>query len=315
MEKDTIRPISDALRKKASEELNENNKYTAGELEALRTWIKQSEHIRGRTDQQFLISFLRVCKHSLQRVKEKMDIYYSIRSVMPEVMANRDPLDPLIRKVIKMGVSVPLPRTVHPDDPKVMLIRGNAFEGDVCDFSDVQKVFTMIGDIQFRDDDQLVICGETAIIDMGNSSSGYFFNFNLSFLKKAAILNQQGRPLRQKGFHFINTPKGFEVVINVFKSLMTEKNRDKTIIFHGSSLQSLHKYFPKSILPTEYGGDLGPVQQFVDDWEQRLIDNRDYLIHDQSLGVDESKRKSTNPVSEETYLFGTEGSFRKLEID
>ncbi|XP_019530553.3 alpha-tocopherol transfer protein [Aedes albopictus] len=310
-----IRPISNVLARKAKAELNENEKLIAGELEAIRTWMKQSEHIRGRNDDQFLIGFLRACKHSIQRVKEKMDIYYSIRSVLPEVMANRDPLDPFIRKVIKMGVSVPLPKTINPDDPKIMLIRGNAFDGDVCDFPDILKVFTMIGDVQFRDDDQLVICGETAIIDLGSSSSSHFFNFNISFLKKAAILNQQGCPLRQKGFHFINTPKGFDIVINVFKSLMTQKNRDKTIISHGSSLESLHKYFPKSILPTEYGGDLGPVQQFVDDWEQRLIDNRDYLIHDQSLGVDESKRRTTNPIAEEKDLFGTVGSFRKLELD
>lgn len=124
---------------------------------------------------------------------------------------------------------MPLPKTVNPDDPKIMLIRGNAFDGDICDFPDILKVFTMIGDIQFRDDDQMLICGETAIVDLGNSSSGHFFNFNLSFLKKAAILNQQGSPLRQKGFHFINTPRGFDIVISVFKSLMTEKNRDKTV--------------------------------------------------------------------------------------
>ncbi|ETN68021.1 SEC14 [Anopheles darlingi] len=310
-----VRPILDCLKAKAASELNEKEKTIPEELEMIRTWIKQSGHIRGRMDDQFLLGFLRACKHSLERVKEKLDTYYTIRSVLPEVMRKRDPLDPFLRKVIRMGVSVPLPKTVKPDDPKIMLIRADAFDGDVCDFPDILKVFTMIGDILLRDDDQMVICGQAAIIDFGHSSSGHLFNFNLSFLRKASILNQQGSPLRQKGFHFINTPKGFDLVLNIFKGLMTEKNRNRTIISHGSSLESLHKYFPKSILPTELGGELGPVQQFVDEWEQRLIDNRAYLVEEELLGVDESKRRNTNPLAEEKDLFGTAGTFRKLEFD
>uniref|UniRef100_A0A182QUH7 Uncharacterized protein n=1 Tax=Anopheles farauti TaxID=69004 RepID=A0A182QUH7_9DIPT len=74
---------------------------------------------------------------------------------------------------------------------------------------------------------------------------------------------------------------------------------DDLIISHGSSLESLHRYFPKSVLPAELGGELGPVQQFVDEWEQRLIDNRTYLIEEESLGVDESRRRTTNPFAEE----------------
>ncbi|XP_053679967.1 retinol-binding protein pinta-like [Anopheles nili] len=310
-----IRPIPECLKRKASEELNEKENTIGEELELIKTWMKQSGHIRGRQEDQFLLGFLRSCKHSLERVKEKLDTYYTIRSVLPEVMRNRDPLDPFVRKVIKMGVTVPLPRTINPDDPKIILIRGNAFDGDVCDFPDILKVFTMVGDILLRDDDQMMIAGQAAIFDLGHSSSGHLFNFNLSFLRKASILNQQASPLRQKGFHFINTPKSFDIVLNIFKGLMTEKNRKRTIISHGSSLESLHRYFPKSVLPAELGGDLGPVQQFVDEWEQRLIDNRAYLIEEESLGVDESRRRSTNPLAEEKDLFGTAGTFRKLEFD
>ncbi|XP_049289270.1 retinol-binding protein pinta-like [Anopheles funestus] len=311
----TVRPIPECLKRKAAEELNEKESIIAEELEMLKIWIRQSGHIRGRMEEQFLLGFLRSCKHSMERVKQKLDTYYTIRSVLPEVMRNRDPLDPFLRKVIKMGVTVPLPKTVNPDDPKIILIRGDAFDGEVCDFPDILKVFTMIGDLLLRDDDQMMICGQAAIIDLGHSSSSHLFNFNLSFLRKASILNQQASPLRQKGFHFINTPKSFDIVLNIFKGLMTEKNRKRTIVSHGYSLESLHKYFPKSVLPAELGGDLGPVQQFVDDWEQKLIDNRTYLIEEESLGVDEGRRRTTNPLAEEKDLFGTAGTFRKLEFD
>lgn len=98
-----VRPIPECLKAKAASELNEKEKTIAEELEMIRTWIRQSGHIRGRLDDQFLLGFLRACKHSLERVKEKLDTYYTIRSVLPEVMKKRDPLDPFLRKVIKMG--------------------------------------------------------------------------------------------------------------------------------------------------------------------------------------------------------------------
>lgn len=69
----------------------------------IKTWMKQSGHIRGRMEDQFLLGFLRSCKHSMEKVKIKLDTYYTIRSVLPEVMRKRDPLDPFVRSVIKMG--------------------------------------------------------------------------------------------------------------------------------------------------------------------------------------------------------------------
>uniref|UniRef100_A0A182RXC8 CRAL/TRIO N-terminal domain-containing protein n=1 Tax=Anopheles funestus TaxID=62324 RepID=A0A182RXC8_ANOFN len=220
----TVRPIPECLKRKAAEELNEKESILAEELEMLKIWIRQSGHIRGRMEEQFLLGFLRSCKHSMERVKQKLDTYYTIRSVLPEVMRNRDPLDPFLRKVIKMGVTVPLPKTVNPDDPKIILIRGDAFDGEVCDFPDILKVFTMIGDLLLRDDDQMMICGQAAIIDLGHSSSSHLFNFNLSFLRQSVHpepagvappaegvpLYQHTEKLRHRAEHLQGTDDGKE---------------------------------------------------------------------------------------------------------
>lgn len=37
------------------------------------------------TDDQWLVAFLRGCKYSLERTKEKLDLYYSLRSTAPEM--------------------------------------------------------------------------------------------------------------------------------------------------------------------------------------------------------------------------------------
>lgn len=99
----TVRTLSPALAALARDELNETPERLVGDLRALKEWIKQSPHLRVRTDDQFLVTFLRGCKFSLEKAKQKFDLYYTVRSFMPEVMMNRDPLDERLQMIIRLG--------------------------------------------------------------------------------------------------------------------------------------------------------------------------------------------------------------------
>lgn len=54
-------------------------------------------------DDQFILTYLRGCKFSLEKTKEKLDMYYTMRTLLPEYFKNRDPLQPEIQKILKMG--------------------------------------------------------------------------------------------------------------------------------------------------------------------------------------------------------------------
>ena len=49
------------------------------------------------------MTFLRGCKYSIERVKEKLDMYYTIRTALPELMIDRDPFEQKTAAVIRMG--------------------------------------------------------------------------------------------------------------------------------------------------------------------------------------------------------------------
>lgn len=70
---------------------------------------------------------------------------------------------------------------------------------------------------------------------------------------------------------------------------------------------------PRKLLPKEYGGEAGPIQEIINAMEKTFMENRDYFIEDEKFGVDEKKRigKPKNPES----IFGLDGSFRQLVID
>jgi len=106
---------------------------------------------------------------------------------------------------------------------------------------------------------------------------------------------------------------------------------------HGDSYDSLHKEITKNILPKDYGGDgqslaeltgifqiqhqkqqlFQYIQKFnfsiLAHWKKKCESRRDFLLEQQNLKADESKRPGRPKTTDQ--LFGIEGSFRKLNVD
>ena len=98
-----IRPINTELQLIAMERLNEIPERIEDALKEFKEWIRSTPHLKARTDDQFLIAFLRSSKYDLEKAKRQLDIYYTVRSQTPEFMMNRDPTNAKINAVIKLG--------------------------------------------------------------------------------------------------------------------------------------------------------------------------------------------------------------------
>lgn len=89
MSKPNIRSLCDELKKVAKEELNEVEDCIGDNIEALRDWIHKQRHLKARTDDQFLVAFLRGSKYSLEKAKAKIDYFYTFKTLMPEYCCNK----------------------------------------------------------------------------------------------------------------------------------------------------------------------------------------------------------------------------------
>ncbi|CRK86619.1 CLUMA_CG000456, isoform A [Clunio marinus] len=307
-----VRPLNDELQKKAIKELNEDPERIPKDLETFREWIKKSPHIKCFDDDQFLINFLRGCKFSMERVKQKFDLYHTLKTHIPELTRNRDPLDEKVLGAIRQAVGIPLPHTDGPDGPRYFLVRPGNYNPSEYSITDIIKVSTMINDLMMLEDDNFVIAGSIGILDFTGTSMSHFLQFNPTFIKQMTMIQQDANPIRQKGSHFVNMPSIALTVFNIFQSFTNEKNK-KRVFVHGHDMESLYKSIPRKLLPKEYGGEAGTIEEIAKDVEKRLIARRDFFLEDEKFGVDEKKRvgRPKNPES----LFGIEGSFRQLAID
>lgn len=212
-----------------------------------------------------------------------------------------------------LRIGLPLPLTESADGPRMILIRPGAYDANIFTLAEVIKISNMIQDILMREDDNYMVAGQIGILDCSGVTMAHFKQFNVNFIKKITVMTQEASPTRQKGFHFINTPFGFESVFNVFKGFINDKNKTRLCV-HGSNLKSLYKVIPQKLMPTEYGGEAGSLESIINTWEKRIVSYRDYYKEEEKFGVDESKRIVDRP-KDKLKEGSMNGSFRKLNID
>ncbi|XP_014362969.2 alpha-tocopherol transfer protein-like [Papilio machaon] len=307
----TLRPLSNELAEKARLELNEDPNRINDDLQHIKDWLAKQPHLRARTDDQWLIAFLRGCKFSLERTKEKIDLYYSVRNTAPDFFRIRH-TDPLFNEILDLGSTVVLPKLASPDAPRVTIIRPGQYDADKYPIADVLSVNTIIDKILLMDDDNMVVAGNQFILDLDKVTMSHFLQMTPMTMKKMVVASQDALPLRMKGTHYLNTPAGFETVFNALKSLLNTKNQSRLYV-HNKNYEDMYKYIPKEILPSEYGGNGGTVKEITDYWKKKVEEYSDFLEADYQYGTDETKRLGKPKTAED--MFGLEGSFRQLNFD
>lgn len=175
-----IRTLSADLDAIARQELKEDPNRIQDDLKLIRDWLTTQPHLTARTDSQWLVTMLRGCKFSVERAKTKMDMFYTLRTVLPEFFTRRDPMLPELQRILKLGLQLPLPQ---PDDHgrRVILMRIGVHNPDEVKTVDIFKVNMMIMDILLEEDDRSVVCGIVLIIDHLNTTIKHMVQYSPSF--------------------------------------------------------------------------------------------------------------------------------------
>lgn len=306
-----IRPLPPLLALRAKEELNEVPERIDDDLKAFREWISKQSYLKARTDDQFLIAFLRGCKHSLEKAKHKLDMFYTMRGVVPELYSNRSVDDPKVLGILRSGCLIRLPSPLGEDGPRIHVTRYGMYDSQKYNIAEVLKTNTFLQEIQFIEDDNAMVKGFIEIIDFKGVTASHLIQFDLSLVKKLVALGDKAWPYRQKGFHFVNVSSSTEKILSLVRTFLSEKIKKR---FHiHSKYETLYEHIPEKYLPVEYGGKNGTIQDVIDMWEAKLLSYRDYFNDEANYGTNEKLRPG-KPMSSESD-FGFAGSFRKLDID
>ncbi|CAH2066478.1 unnamed protein product, partial [Iphiclides podalirius] len=309
----TVRPLSTTLQEKAKKEINENPRRVESDVLALKTWLRQEPHLHAvNPSDQWLVAFLRGSKFSLERCKEKLDMYYTLRAIVPEFFSNRDPLSSRIQGILKLGAFLPLRNCKDTDSSRICILRIGVFNPTEYNLSDLIKVAFMITEIMMLEDDNFTVSGEEVIIDMRNVGVNVLSQWTPALAKKVITCFEKALPVRLKSNHILNTPTGFEAAYTILKAFLGEKLKKRIRVLN-QNYEALYKEIPKRVLPEEYGGEGENIQELTDYWVAKVESYRDWFLREDTERSDETKRPDKPKTT--SSLFGVEGSFRQLEVD
>jgi len=299
------------LQEAAKNNLGEDPARLAQDLASIKAWIAKSPHLHSiRQDDGFLITFLRGCKFSLERTKEKLDFHFTVRGNLPSWFDGWDPRFPEIKHIIKAGIYIPLPGYDR-HGRKVIVMRGGLSDPDTMKKDDEFKTSTMVMESAMNGDHQAVICGVVLIQDLDNMTLAHAISPAVA--KKAMTVWQDAYPTRPKALHFINMPPVMESLFKMVQGFQKEKMRQRNHVHPKGDYSKMQEDLGLEVLPKEYGGTNTSLDELREYWIDEIDKKRDWLLEQPKFKTDEKKRPG-KPKSHSD-IFGIEGSFRKLEID
>ncbi|KAJ8683420.1 hypothetical protein QAD02_019212 [Eretmocerus hayati] len=281
-EKDSSRlcQLTEQQREFAAAFLNEEDIDRDEKIQETREWIADSEDLCARTDDFFILRFLRGCKFDVEQAKQKLRSYYVQRSLSPEWFTNRDPFLPEVQELLKLGVFLPL-KNVDEEGRLIVVVRTCVHDPKKHKQSNVFKVGMMLLDLACRDHVHCSLYGIVAIHDMTGVRLSHAFQMTPNIIRRL-VSTWQAYPNRIRSLDYVNAPGHVNMVLNIFRQFMSGKLKQRMHVHTGNARTLLRKISP-SVLPTELGGTDGDYESLTRYWKQRAEENKQWLMDDEKF--------------------------------
>ncbi|KAK9880116.1 hypothetical protein WA026_008631 [Henosepilachna vigintioctopunctata] len=261
----------------AEKMLNETEVARQNGFKEIKKWAADNPHLHIRTDEKYILPFLRGCKFNLDKTKKKMENFYLMRRDRTEWFKNRNVLSGDIGELVKMGCLVVLKET-H-ENQVVIIIRATAHDPKKHSLNDVLKGGKMILDVAVSEYELAQVYGVIAIIDMTNVKMGHAKQLSLTQIKHM-VFAWQNYYCRPQRIQFVNAPHYINIFLDIFKKFMSEKLSKRVhVSYSGNS--SLASIVDRSILPKDYGGDGETIEELGSYWYDKLVSYADWFAEDE----------------------------------
>ncbi|XP_065155706.1 retinol-binding protein pinta-like [Atheta coriaria] len=266
----------------ARDNLNETKEKQSEYIQKIRDHFAQHEQAtRITSDDDVLVAFLRGCKYNLEKTIVKLCKFYKMRSDLPNIFSQRDPMHPRMVELLSLGAFVPLRKTN--DGRIIIIIRPACYSPKEFKFEEVLKIGYVVLDVCSKICPAMQVYGVCAVFDMKGVGLAHARPMTPTIIKHM-VHSWENYHCRPKQLEFINAPMYISVVLNIFKSFMSAKLKERVRVHFGGN-SALHEFVDKAALPEEYGGEDGKFSQHVDFWRRQVQEYGQWLKFDEQFRV------------------------------
>ncbi|XP_015835574.2 alpha-tocopherol transfer protein-like isoform X1 [Tribolium castaneum] len=234
----------------AKEHLGENPDTRCQIISDFRDMIyARGECTPHRTDDAFLLRFLRARSFIIERAHRLLVNYYDFKENNPQFCDN---IDLVNLKKIGADKIILVPPYREASGRRIMNYRVGNWAPDKYTIEEMFQATIAVLEMAVMEQ-RAQILGGICIFDFGGLSMQQAWHMTPSLAHKVIQIMVTCFPMRIHALHIVNQSYVFDVIYNIFKPFLNEAMKER-IFFHGDNLESLHKHIDPKYLPERYGG-------------------------------------------------------------
>ncbi|WAR15866.1 TTPAL-like protein [Mya arenaria] len=300
--------LSEDLVKQAEEELNEKPQWRSRDIQALRDMVNKRADLKIRTDDAFLLRFLRAKKFDYDRAFNLIVRHYEMKADErnKQLFTNLRPAS--VKHVLEAGVTGVLPhrdklgRRVIMFRPEPTQVTGIVMMMDLngMGFAQAKNISPFYAKrvASLLQEPEAQITGIVLVTDFKSFGWKHARRLKPLYAKRMIKILQDCFPMRFKGIHYLNEPAIFDYIFAIVR-------------FHGNKYEELLEFLEPEHLPSDYGGKAPPYTN--EDWMKTLLESDAYFDSQEKFGLATAAGKPETSRKEDA-LDCLAGSYRKLDI-
>lgn len=262
--------LSKELQEIAKTELNENPETRDKDIQALLHRVLTNKALNCPRDGAFLVRFLRARKFDLEKSYQLLVNYYYWRAKNKVHLKTLMPNSCI--QLIDSGLCTLLP-SLDKQGRRIVYIRYARWNPDETKMIDFLRLNVICREQLIREE-LTQVKGIVSIVNMAGLDRRHYRKRDQRSEINSLKLSKEAFPLRIEALHFVNEPFGYSFFIALVKPFM---NKDIQVWkFHRRSLESLHRFFDTSVLPTDLGGSL-EMDVLEEKWKNELYASQKYF--------------------------------------
>ncbi|KAG5886271.1 hypothetical protein JTB14_020834 [Gonioctena quinquepunctata] len=174
-----FQPITTEEETEIWKSINTTNDRAEEDIGIIRTWLNSQPHLPYTLSDKQIIGFLLIGKGSIEKIKSKIDMYFTMRTLYPDIFTESHPHSDRILNASKFLYILPLPKMDRNCDRIILLKLKDMNPADLDANACFALLLNMV-DIRLLDD----FCKGTIIIfDMGYCKLGHVAKATPIFMK------------------------------------------------------------------------------------------------------------------------------------
>ncbi|KAJ3646638.1 hypothetical protein Zmor_024216 [Zophobas morio] len=268
----------------------------------IQTWKEKQPHLPPTLSDDFIEKILLRNKCRVERTKQKLDNYYSLRGHNKNLIRDFESIVPSKHVTIYL----PMPN-LTPNLERIVIMKIMNPSPIAYDIYEVIKVNLGIEELSLQHDYSV---GIRYLFDFSGFTLNHLLRINPLPLGKHINLIEKAYSQRILGLELINFPSFANKILALMKLVLRPKIYERVRIHE--NMESVYKVIPKECLPFDYGGTLTPIAEQLKKWDQAIEDHHDFFVENYNNVSMEHLRPLESKPNE---CFGVDGTFKNLAID